>query len=213
SSFRLLFSGFLKIGFHRLQNKKEFLKTNVEFLQSIQLGLPRPQLTESKFEEQILLDGYELIELGFSPEKIQMVLEERIYQVEKKKAQISNSIQSLSKYPPAFGLAGTVFGLVELMKAVTEGLPAQQTGIKMATALVATMYGLIVANLFVNPAGELLKKIYEDENRLYEIALHTVMLAAEQSNLLEAQEMLNSHVEPHERVNVLQQTYENEGAA
>ncbi|MCB0412765.1 MAG: hypothetical protein KDD50_00425, partial [Bdellovibrionales bacterium] len=49
SSFRLLFSGFLKIGFHRLQNKKEFLKTNVEFLQSIQLGLPRPQLTESKF--------------------------------------------------------------------------------------------------------------------------------------------------------------------
>ena len=40
------------------------------------------------------------------------------------------------------------------MRAITEGAITSETGIKMALALVATLYGLIVANFIVAPIGE-----------------------------------------------------------
>lgn len=49
---------------------------------------------------------------------------------------------------------GTVLGLVNLMRGISAGLDAKDTGVQMAVALVATFYGLIFANLIVNPAGE-----------------------------------------------------------
>jgi chemotaxis protein MotA len=73
----------------------------------------------------------------------------------------------------------------------------------MAIALVATFYGLLVANLIVNPAGENIEKhTKEDEDRGV-IAMQTILLAAERVNLLEAQEVLNSFVEERERVDVI----------
>ena len=93
------------------------------------------------------------------------------------------------------------------MKAVSEGMPAKETGIKMAIALVATLYGLIVANLILNPAGEQILKNTNNDRDLAEISLQVIVLAAQRVSLLEAQELLNSMVDDHERVNFVAQQY------
>jgi len=151
----------------------------------------------------ILRDGVELIQLGLGAEKIEIILKERLYQATERARYVGNSIRGLSKYPPAFGLAGTVLGLVHLMRGVSDGMSPQETGVRMAIALVATFYGLLVANLVINPIGDAIFKNSYDDEKLGEIALQSIILAAERTNLLEAQELLNSYVTPRERVDVI----------
>lgn len=158
---------------------------------------------EKKGPYALLRDGVELIQLGLQPDKIEIILKERLYQGTERARYVANAIRGMSKYPPAFGLAGTVLGLVHLMRGVSEGMSPQDTGIRMAIALVATFYGLLVANLLVNPFGDaIFKNAYEDE-KLGEIALQSVMLAAERTSLLEAQELLNSYVPSANRVDLI----------
>jgi chemotaxis protein MotA len=149
---------------------------------------------------QILEDGAELIQLGFPHEKIQGILEERIAQACEHQQRIANTVRSLSKYPPAFGLVGTVLGLMSLMRAISGGASSSETGLRMAVALVATLYGLLVANLLINPAGENILKRAQEEKKAATLALQAVILAASRANLLESQEILNSFVKPSDRL-------------
>lgn len=151
----------------------------------------------------VFLDGIELISLGFDPETIEAILSERIHQRTERRTKVANAIRGLSKYPPAFGLVGTVLTLVSLMRSIAGGATSQQAGVTMAVALVATLYGLLTANLFINPAGERILNRAQFETKEGELALQAVLLAARGTPLLQAQEFLNSFVPDESRVNVL----------
>ena len=175
---------------------------SIDFMRAMQNGTVDFAPSTSVAGE-ILRDGMELVSLGFTKEKIHTILEERILQSFERSQKVANSIRALAKYPPAFGLAGTVLGLVTLMRKVSEGADAKQTGILMAIALMATFYGLLVSNLLINPAGEFLVKNALADRKKAEIALHSILLYLEGASLLEAQEVLNCYVTKESRVNVV----------
>jgi chemotaxis protein MotA len=162
-------------------------------------------LTAQGMARFIYLDGIELISLGFDPETIEVILSERIQQRTERRTKVANAIRGLSKYPPAFGLVGTVLTLVSLMRSIANGATSQQAGVTMAVALVATLYGLLTANLFINPAGERILNRAQFETKEGELALQAILLAARGTPLLQAQEFLNSFVPDNSRVNILNQ--------
>lgn len=194
--------------YHRGLKRKEVLQQCLLIIQARRSGSKDNLLLSKELPTQILQEGLELLDLGFDSEKIRNLLFKRIDQTIELRMQIPIAIKALSKYPPAFGLAGTVFGLVELMNAVAAGMAAEQTGLKMAIALVATLYGLLMANMIVNPAGEHLTKILQNEAQLAEISVQAILLIKNQTSLLEAQEVLNSYVLQHERIDVMNQAFE-----
>ena len=102
---------------------------------------------------------------------------------------------------------------MSLMNAVAAGMAAEQTGLKMAIALVATLYGLLMANMIVNPAGEHLTKILQNEALLAEISVQAVLLVKSETSLLEAQEILNSYVLEAERIDLIEQGLQTAEAA
>jgi chemotaxis protein MotA len=169
--------------------------------------------TDLGYYQQVLADGRELLQLGFRSEKIEKILDERIYQWNDRNLKVAHAFRSLAKYPPAFGLMGTVFGLVSLMRSISSGAGSTEIGYRMAVALVSTLYGLILANLILNPAGERIQTILADEKKAAELCLRAVVIASETVSLLEAQEILNSYVKPAERVTSLNQFSEEENAA
>ncbi len=184
-----------KITYHAVLNDcLNTLKSNVV---SITPG------SESALYIEVLRDGLELIQLGFNKEKISDILSERVIQYGLRKRKIANALKSLAKYPPAFGLVGTVLGLVNVMKGVSNGLGGKETALEMSVALVATMYGLIMANLIVNPSGELLSKKAAEEEIYGKIAIEAVLLMADHASLLECQETLNSYAPFEQRINLL----------
>lgn len=200
---REIFFRLRELFYRPLPDRKELLFTCMRVNGNVLKGIYTFESQSKELAHRILRDGVELIQLGFSPDKIHTILKERLFQATDRTKLVGTSIRSLSKYPPAFGLAGTVLGLVHLMRGVSDGMSPQETGIRMAIALIATFYGLLVANLVVNPAGEAISKTANEEEKLGEIALQAILLAAERTNLLETQEMLNSFVPEKDRVDVL----------
>lgn len=190
----------LSIIFGRSATHGAVIEAGLRFIQS--RDVPRG-VASSNVAGEILRDGQELLGLNFTTQEIENILQERLYQAIEKQRQIADYFHSLAKYPPAFGLVGTVLGLVNLMRAITEGMDPRQTGVKMALALVATLYGLIVANFIVAPIGEAITKRVSLEQFHAEIALQSVLLAADRVSLLKSQEMLNSYVSKQQRVNII----------
>ena len=83
----------------------------------------------------------------------------------------------LGSYAPAFGMAGTLIGLVAMLSTLDD---PGSIGPKMAVALITTLYGVLVANMFCIP---LASKITENTNA--ELA-YKQMIVEGMVNLLEA---------------------------
>lgn len=169
-----------------IQKGVEFVNTAKHLARFKASGLPG-------IAGKVFDDGAELIGLGLSKESVQSILEERIFQFKHSTSKIAKGFKSLAKYPPAFGLAGTVLGLVHLMRGISEGMAPEETGVRMAIALVATFYGLLMANMLVAPIGEILSNAVDSEMEEAEIALQSVLLSLQSASEIEAQEMLQSY--------------------
>lgn len=147
-----------------------------------------------RFDQKVLVDGLELLRLGYPTEKIEMILRQRIENYANDAVTIAGWVRGLSKYPPAFGLAGTVLGLIHLMNGLSDGSGPKETGMRMAIALIATLYGIIVANIFVNPIGDRLMGRAKEDYNLSEISLETILMISRKTNMITAIETLNNYL-------------------
>jgi chemotaxis protein MotA len=73
----------------------------------------------------------------------------------------------MGKYAPAFGMVGTLIGLVQMMANLKE---PDKVGPSMSIALLATFYGAVSANLFFLPISSKLKRRSEQEFLTMQIA-------------------------------------------
>lgn len=157
----------------------------------------------SGIEIDLLNDGLELMSLGLGREKVKSILIQRFDVHAKKLILVSGWLKRNAKYPPAFGLAGTVLGLIHLMRGISVGIDTKETGLRMAVALVATFYGLIISNLVLNPVGEwLTEEIKKDEIKA-EMAIETMIAIIDNMAPVEFQETLNSFLEAGERLDLV----------
>lgn len=162
--------------------------------------------SSNNIEDSLLNDGLELISLGFDKNKIEELLVQRYQNYARKINLLVSWFKRNAKYPPAFGLSGTVLGLIHLMRGISAGIDAKEVGIRMAVALVATLYGLIISNLVLNPLGEWLTEELKKDEVKAEMAIHSILRLKEDANILEVQEMLNSYLDPSTRIDLISQT-------
>jgi chemotaxis protein MotA len=153
-------------------------------------------------EDILLRDGLEMLALGFSTERIDEVLSRRFETYSKRINMLSAWLKRGAKYPPAFGLAGTVLGLIHLMRGISEGIDTKETGIRMAVALVATFYGLLISNLMLNPLGEWLQEDIKRDEMKAEASLQLIHLLATGANVVEASETMHSFLSQGEQSSV-----------
>ncbi len=169
-----------------------------------EVSLKREAIKDPRFiEEQILNDGLELISLGFDKDKTIDILSQRYHHYENQMMLLSAWFKRNAKYPPAFGLAGTVLGLIHLMRGISSGIDSKETGLRMAVALVATFYGLLLSNLVLNPIGEWLIEEAKKDQQKSEMAIEAIGLMMENVNIVEIQERINSFLDPSERISGL----------
>lgn len=166
--------------------------------------------TSKNIEDHLLKDGLELISLGFEKEKIEDLLVQRYQNHARKINLLVSWLKRNAKYPPAFGLSGTVLGLIHLMRGISAGIDAKEVGVRMAVALVATLYGLIISNLILNPLGEWLTEELKKDEVKAEMAIQSILSRKEEANILEVQEMLNSYLDPSVRIDLISQSISSE---
>jgi len=107
----------------------------------------------NEIPDAFLRSGMEMVVDGTEPELIRSVMETELsYTMDrhKKGAMIMNSFGT---YAPAFGMIGTLMGLVQMLSNLED---PSKIGGGMAIALITTFYGSVLANLVYLPiAGKL----------------------------------------------------------
>ncbi|MEO5667425.1 MAG: MotA/TolQ/ExbB proton channel family protein [Bdellovibrionota bacterium] len=112
----------------------------------------------------------------------------------------SKMFAACGKYPPAMGLMGAVLGMIMLLASLGQPGAESRIGPSMAVALVATLYGIVFANLFVIPIGENLTESAKVIKQKNIIIVEGIRHIAQKVNPLVLAEELNSFLLPGERV-------------
>ncbi len=139
--------------------------------------------------EPFLQKGILLIIDGTDPELVKNILQTEVMQMQERHDANKAVFDSLTAYAPAFGMIGTLIGLIKMLKSLQD---VSALGPAMAVALVTTFYGVILANLIFGPIGNKLQGQTDDET-LYKTILIEGMLsiqAGENPRIIE--EKLNS---------------------
>lgn len=147
-----------------------------------------------------LADAVELIVQGGFPEEILTeIMLKRSAILTKRYDQDVGVFRTIAKFPPAFGLMGTTLGMISLLQQLG-GKDAQKLlGPAMAIGLVATFYGLTLANLVLIPISENLAAINRDDESLRMIVIDGLRMVRKKEHPKVVEEYLKSHLTPSER--------------
>lgn len=147
-------------------------------------------------------DGVQLlVDYGFSYDELADVLTNSLRGKKKRDEEEAKVWMTISRFPPAFGLLGATLGMISLLQTIGEPGAQERIGPAMATALVATFYGLMVANLILIPIAEKLQAVSKADLTLREIIKEGIMLVHEKKHPLFIKEYLESFLAPHQRQN------------
>jgi chemotaxis protein MotA len=122
-------------------------------------------------DNPLLATGIRLAVDGMSPEVVESIMNNEIDAVSGRHAYGKAVCSNLGKYAPAFGMIGTLIGLVLMLA----DLDPDTIGAGMAVALLTTLYGAIAANLMFLPWADKLGMINDGEIQCMEITLKGVV--------------------------------------
>lgn len=108
--------------------------------------------------------------------------------------------KNLGKFPPAFGLMGTVLGMVALLSNLGGADAMKSIGPAMGTCLVATFLGIVTANVFILPMAESLSQSAKEIYLKNKIIAEGMRLISNKTNPIIVAEKLNSFLLPKDRV-------------
>ena len=145
--------------------------------------------------DPFLAEGLRLIVDGLPPATVESILNGEIEAEQHRHQQSRNIILHCGKYAPAFGMIGTLLGLVLMLTQ----LDAATVGPGMAVAVLTTLYGLIAANLIFMPMAEKLKQLNEAEMRIKAMIVRGVLAIQSGEHPRIIQMKLQTFLPPEER--------------
>ena len=107
--------------------------------------------------------------------------------------------RTVAKFPPAFGLMGTTLGMIALLQQLGGQDSQKMLGPAMAIGLVATFYGLVLANLVLIPISENLAMLNREDETVRGIVIDGLRLLRAKEHPKVVEEHLKSYLLPHER--------------
>lgn len=137
-------------------------KNGVESLQDDMKGIKIPFLKDSM---QMVIDGLE-------PDTVSEKLDKELGIIRRRHHQVASIFRSMGTYAPIFGLLGTLLGVVQVLRNLTD---AQSMGASMAIAVSATFYGIFGANFIFLPIAGKLTVYSEDELIIQELFTRGVL--------------------------------------
>jgi chemotaxis protein MotA len=147
-------------------------------------------------QDAYLKNGLQLAVDGFNRETLDRILQDEIQSRERQVEVSINVMESMSNYAPAFGMIGTVIGLVLMLQNVTD---PESLGAGMAVALLTTLYGTIISNVVLGPlAGKLeyLSELDINRKRMFRVGLLS-MVDGENPRIMEKKMLI--FVDPKSR--------------
>lgn len=108
------------------------------------------------------------------PDRVRSILENDIEQTSARHQEVVAMYERGSNAAPAFGMIGTLIGLINMLKAL-DGADMDSLGPNMSVALVTTFYGSLLAHVLFNPIAANLTARDEEEILCRQIIVEGIM--------------------------------------
>ncbi len=159
-------------------------------------GLLALEEAASNLEDPFMKKGILLIVDGTEPDLVRGILETELSCIEARHQKVSGFWLTLSGNGPAWGMIGTLIGLVNMLKSLDD---PSTIGPAMAVALITTLYGSLLANWICNPVAFKLNVDNEMEITLKEVMIEGLLSIQAGENPRVIEEKLKSFLAPADR--------------
>lgn len=134
--------------------------------------------------------GLNLLVDGVDPKVLQDTLDAELTLERERLLRGAKIFEAMGGYSPTIGIVGAVLGLIQAMANITE---PELLGLGIATAFVATIYGVGFANLIFVPVGNKLKNLVHQHTLHHEMIVEGLISIAYGENPRTIERKLNAY--------------------
>ena len=149
-----------------------------------------PEVVKTK--DRFLRKGLSLVVDGIDPQKLRETMEIELNSYEEHAKGSAEVFEAAGGFAPTIGIIGAVLGLIHVMNNLSD---SSKLGAGIAVAFVATIYGLMTANLICIPFGTKLKHRLKEEILQKEMIIEGLMAIQNGDNPHFIEQRLNSFVQ------------------
>ncbi len=159
---------FAKIGKHlkiiimpKKYNPQNYIEQIVHFAKEARInGLLALEDKLNAVDDKFLKNSLLLVVDSVEPDKVKALLNSELDYMDDRHNQDQAFYLQMAEYAPAFGMIGTLIGLINLLANLSDQAALASS---MAVALITTFYGTIIANVFCKPIARKLKERHNEE--------------------------------------------------
>ncbi|MGM0520897.1 MAG: motility protein A [Pseudomonadota bacterium] len=140
-----------------------------------------------------LRSGIQLVIANTKEDEIFDMLRWRIARLKAREHAEAQIFRTMATYAPAFGMIGTLVGLVNMLEVMDAG-DLEIIGPRMAVALLTTFYGILLANLIFKPIAVKLERRTEERLITMNMVLEGISLITKRRLPSFIEETLNSFI-------------------
>ena len=159
-------------------------------------GLLALEASQAEVQDNFLKKALELVVDGVEPEIIKDSMQLELDNMSVRHAKGQGIFKTMAAMFPAWGMIGTLMGLINLLKALDD---PSAIGPAMAVALVTTFYGSVFANYICTPIQGKLQMKSEEELRKKEMMIEGVLSIQSGENPRIMEHRLKTFLSPEQR--------------
>ncbi len=152
-------------------------------------GLLALEDTVRGMDDEFLVKGVTMAIDGTDPDEVREILEAEVVALKKAAKQEAKFFADAGAYAPTIGIIGTVMGLVHVLENLAQ---PEELGHLIAAAFLATLWGVMSANVMWLPIASRLKRLAELEADRMELIIEGVAAIQAGSNPRIIAQKLNS---------------------
>lgn len=140
------------------------LDAHVEAPRQSELFQRYPLILEEPKLIAFIVDNFRLMAMGkISSHELEGVLEQELEAIHDELTQPSKSINKIAEAMPGFGILAAVLGIVMAMNSVSDGASAAEIAEAVAAAMVGTFLGIFFCYGVLDPLGNMMKQLVNQE--------------------------------------------------
>jgi len=162
-----------KAFFHQARSIETLIQDLVKYAEIARRdGILSLENSTKDINDEFIVRGIQMAVDGTDPELIEQIMNNELDNLVERHAEGRGLFEALGRYAPAFGMIGTLVGLVIMLMNMDD---PSKIGPGMAVAILTTMYGAVIANAFALPIADRLNRRSAEEVLFMTIIIKGVM--------------------------------------
>ena len=174
----------------KLATPQELIEKSVELAKSARQG-GILALEEAEIQDEFMQSGVNLLIDGHQPAIVREMLTKDMMLTLQRHEEGQNIFKAIGDVGPAMGMIGTLIGLVQMLSAMDD---PKKIGPAMAVALLTTLYGAILANMFALPVADKLALRSTEEKDRKRLIIDALLSIQEGQNPRVIESMLEAYL-------------------